>query len=472
METMIETAPHLDLSVAEVETLLGKELEVYHALYSPLFQRQEQREHGRKYLEGLMSQLPNKSVESMVLHLEDGAENQVRARQQFIGAGAWQDEPILHTHWQEVERDLGASDAVLILDSSGFPKQGDKSVGVGRQWCGELGKVDNCQVGVFLGYASRRGYTLVHRALYMPEDWFTESYAQKRQQCGVPEDLPFQTKPELGLEMVKAVHEAGTLPYRWLTCDEEFGKNPAFLDAVAAYVDYFAEVPHDTRVWRQRPQTEVPEWSGHGRKPTKEQLCADEPAPQTVVQIAEVLPEEQWSRHLIQEGTKGPIVADCAAVRVVAVRDALPGPDVWLVCRRNGDELKCFLSSAPAQTPFETLVWLTGMRWPVERCFEEGKQELGMGDYQMRSWTGWHHHMTLCLLAHFLLVRLQIRLGDKAPDLTLPQAVLLLQAILPKPDFDAQLALNIVRYRQRRNAAATRSHRKRRSSDRTDELSL
>jgi hypothetical protein len=143
-----------------------------------------------------------------------------------------------------------------------------------------------------------------------------------------------------------------------------------------------------------------------------------------------------------------------------------------LVFRRHGDELKCFLSSAPAETPFETLIWLTGMRWPVERCFAEGKQELGMGDYQMRSWTGWHHHMTLCLLAHFLLVRLQLRLGDKAPALTLPQAVLLLQAILPKPDFDAHLALNIVRYRQRRNAAAIRSHRKRRSSDRTDELSL
>ena len=144
----------------------------------------------------------------------------------------------------------------------------------------------------------------------------------------------------------------------------------------------------------------------------------------------------------------------------------MPGPDLWLVFRRQIDtgDLKAFLSNAPVETSLATFVWLSGMRWPIETCFEDGKQELGLGDYQTRSWTGWHHHMTLCILAHFLLVRLQIRLQDDAPALTLQQTILLLQATLPKPKFDAELALDIVQYRQRRNHAAYRSHRKKRTT--------
>ena len=141
-----------------------------------------------------------------------------------------------------------------------------------------------------------------------------------------------------------------------------------------------------------------------------------------------------------------------------------PGPDGWLIFRRSLDlqECKYYLSNAPADTTLLTFAWLSGMRWSIESCFEEGKQELGMGDYQVRSWTGWHHHMTLVILAHFFLVRLKLKLKDKAPALTLPQTVLLFRAILPKPDFDAQLALDIVTYRQRRNHEAYRSHRNKR----------
>lgn len=476
MDTIIETTPEINLTVKQVENL-QTELEQYAAIYHPLFCRREQKEQYETYLEGLMLDLPNKSVETMILNLKGDDANAIRSMQHFLSQGSWRDEAILARHWQEVSQDLGDEAGVLIGDDSGFPKQGQESVGVKRQWCGQLGKRANCQVGVFLGYASQHGHTLLDRRLYLPREWVQdEAYAERRLKCGVPEEITFQTKPALLLEMVKAVHGAGTLPFRWLTCDEAFGRDPAFLDQVGNYVWYFAEVADDTRVWLERPQTAVPEWSGQGRKPTRERLVAGEPEAQEVAAIAASLPADQWTRHTIKEGSKGTLVADFAALRVVAVRDTLPGPAVWLVFRRNPatGEVKYYLSNAPIETEVATFAWLSGLRWPIETCFEDGKQKIGLGDYQVRSWTGWHHHMTLCILAHFFLVRLQIRLKDEAPKLTLPQAIQLLKAALAHPQPDAAKAIEIVSYYQRRHHAAYLSHRKRRltNTDDDSEVSL
>ena len=463
MSQIIETTPELKLTVAEVEEQLLPELTKYHAIYSPLFQRREQRDQSEKYLRGLLSELANKSVESMILHVEGDKPKAIRAGQQFLGQGAWADGPILLRHWQEVEQDLGEANGVLIVDGSDFPKQGQDSVGVKRQMCGELGKVANCQAGVFLSYASHKGYTLLNRCLYLPKDWLEDpAYAERRCECGVPAEIGVQTKPQLAAAMVKAVHEAATLRYRWLTCDAAFGRDPSFLDTVSAVVAYFAEVDFDTAVWPARPAMAVPPWSGQGRKPTHKKLLPGEPSSQTVASLAQALPATAWQRLTLKEGAKGPLVADFASLRVVAVRNQQPGPDVWLILRRTLDaqETKYYLSNAPADTTLLTFAWLSGMRWPIESCFEECKQELGMGDYQVRSWTGWHHHMSLVILAHFFLVRLRLKFKDKAPALTLPQTILLLRAILPKPNFDAQLALDIVHYRQRRNHDAYLSHRR------------
>lgn len=373
---------------------------------------------------------------------------------------------ILSRHWQEVNQGLGDENGVLIADSSGFPKQGSESVGVKRQWCGQLGKTANCQVGVFLSYASQHGYTLVNRRLYLPQEWVEDKeYEERRAKCGVPEDATFKTQPALALEMVQELDEDSPLPFRWLTCDEAFGRDTAFLDNVGQLVFYFAEVPNDTNLWLYRPKATVPaRKSNRGRRPTRKQLVEGEPKAQSVAEIAANLPAAKWSRHTIKEGSKGPIIADFACLRVVAVRDGLPGPDVWLVIRRDivDGELKFFLSNAPPDTPLAIFVWLSGMRWPVETCFEHSKQEIGLGDYQVRSWTGWHHHMTLCILAHAFLVRMQLRLKDKAPKLTLPQAILLLKVTLAQPQLDAGKAIDIVNYYQRRHEAAYRSHRKRR----------
>jgi SRSO17 transposase len=464
----IETAPRITLEPKDVDSLV-EELDEYHSLFGSLFQRREQREQAKGYLNGLLSRMENKSVEAMIIEQEGPDPNAIRAMQHFISEGTWDDTEILRRHWQEVSKDLAEEDGVYTLDGSDFPKQGGDSVGVKRQHCGELGKIANCQAGVFLGYVSRKGYTLLDRRLYLPEEWVKEeSHAERREKCGVPEGIEFKTKPELGWEMIQALRREGTLPGQWVVCDEAFGQNGDFLDKVASIeLCYMAEVPHTTRVWLERPATEVPPWHGRGPKPTKERIVEGESPSQAVAAIAKSLPADKWSQHFIKEGSKGPMVADFAALRVVAVRDRMPGPEVWLVLRRNvsDGELKCYLSNAPEDTPLPGFARLSGMRWPIETCFEDGKQQLGMGDYQVRSWRGWHHHMTLCILAHFFLVRLKLRLGDRAPALTLPQTRLLLASVLAEPEFDAQRALDVIRYRQERNHAAHLSHRKRRLAE-------
>lgn len=223
----------------------------------------------------------------------------------------------------------------------------------------------------------------------------------------------------LGWEMIQAVQQARSLRCRWVTCDEAFGRDTDLLDRIAEVgLWYFAEVPHDTRVWQQRPATVLPTWSGQGRPPTRLRVPEEEPGPMPVAQLAARLPAQCWRRRTIKEGSKGPLVARFAKVRVIAVREGLPGPDVWLVLRYHGGtgELKTYLSNAPATTALAMLVWVSGMRWPIETCFEDGKQYLGMGAYEVRSWRGWHHHMTLVILAHCFLVRLQLRL-KKSPRL-------------------------------------------------------
>jgi SRSO17 transposase len=416
MRDPIDTVPAMELPPQAIDNLV-EELREYHAIYSPLFQRREQREGADKYLRGLLLEIPRKSIEPMVLALEGANAKAVRTLQLFISEGTWDDEALLHRHWQEVDTLLGEDDGVLTLDGSDFLKQGQASVGVKRHYCGEVGKRANCQAGVYLGYASRQGYTLWDRRLYLPQEWVAdERYAERRRRCGVPAALTFKTQPTLGWEMMQAVHQASTLRARWVTCDEAFGRDTNLLDQIDGIGRwYFAEVPHDTQVWRQRPATAVPPWAGRGRKPTRTRRQAGEAAPEAVAPLAASMPADRWVRRTIKEGSKGPLVAQFAALRVIAMREGLPGPEVWLVLRRHlvTGALKAYLCNAPADTPLAMLVRLSGMRWPIETCFEDGKQYLGMGDYEVRSWRGWHHHMTLCILAHFFLVRACLRLKKK-----------------------------------------------------------
>jgi len=412
MTTLIETTPKMDLEIQDIAHLV-EELRAYHAIYSPLWQRREQREAVHTSLQGLLATLPRKSIEPMVLAVDGVAPKAVRAMQSFISEGQWNDERLLHQHWKEVAVDLGTAEGVLMVDGSDVPKQGSHAVGVKRQYCGELGKRANCQAGVFVGSVSSQGYTLLDRRLYVPTEWLTDdAYAERRKQCGLPPDLTFKTKPALAQEMLAAVVQSQALRCRWVVADEAFGGNPDFLEGVTGLgLWYFAEVPHSTRVWEARPGTHVPPWRGRGRRPQRERLVEGVPAARTVLEVAAGLPAEAWARQTSKEGSQGPMVAECATRRVIAVREALPGPDVWLVLRRHIEtgELKTSLCHAPVDTAVETHVRMSGMRWPIATCFEDSKQLLGMGDYEVRSWTGWHHHMTLVILAHFFVVRMSLR---------------------------------------------------------------
>ena len=426
---------------------VGEELARYHARFAPLFARREQRAWAAVYLRGLLiADVPRKNVEAMALRLLGAgpqAARQVRALQQFIGAGAWEDAAILAEHHRYVADTLGEPDGVLILDGSDVPKRGGHSAGVAAQWCGATGKTDNCQAGVFLGYASRQGYTLLDRRLFVPEAWFAADHAARWQACGIPADTRFQTKAELGAEMVEQVCQRGELPASWLVCDEWFGRNQALLDRMdAAGLWYLAEVPRTTQVWprrepsdgrrvRARPQAWLPPGasSGRGRKGTHVRRHPDSPPAVAVETLAAQVARRRWQRYRVLEGRKGPIVADFVAVRAVAsrtgYREGLPGPEIWVLLRRplpapglidptKAPELKYYVSNAAADTPLAELIRICGMRWPIEGCFEEGKGELGMDHYELRFWRGWYHHMTLVILAHHFLVRLRQRLLARA----------------------------------------------------------
>ncbi|NIP22268.1 MAG: IS701 family transposase, partial [Phycisphaerae bacterium] len=369
---MITIGPEIDLSIPDIDELI-EELRIYHSIYSPLYRRSEQGKHAFDYLHGLLLDIPRKSIEPMVIELQGHADgNAIRAQQQFIGQGGWEDTAILRRHWQEVDQSIGEADGVIIMDGSDFPKKGNESVGVKRQYCGQLGKRANCQAGVFLAYASSKGRTLLDRRLYMPEEWLSdEAYAKRRERYGVPGDLSFQTKQELAWQMLTVIENQKQLRYGWVMGDEAFGRDSALLDKIAdSGKYYFMEVPSDTHVWHSLPATEIPAWSGKGRKPTRQRLIAGAEEAKQVADIAQSI--TQWKPYAIKEGAKGPMMAEFAFQRVINVRGSLPGTEVWLVLRRNiqTNEIKFYVSNAPKETSTTALVHKTGMRWPIETCLE------------------------------------------------------------------------------------------------------
>ena len=401
--------PPFDLTPQDVAAL-GDDLVAYHAHFASLFGRSEQRVWSLKYLQGLLLPIASKSAETMALAVRDG---NVRDMQRFVGQGVWDGDALLKRHAELVAESLGDTSGVLIVDGSDFPKQGCHSAGVARQYCGALGKVANCQAGVFLAYAAPQGHTLLDRRLYLPQAWLTEAYEDRRQKCGIPKDVQFRTKPQLAWEMIQQVQSDGILPFSWVVCDEAFGDTPQFLEELeCAEITYLAEVAVSTRVWLQPPRTEVAAGKGTGRRPVRERVCKDSPKPVRADALAQQLPAEAWQTYDIKEGEKAPLQAQFAFVRAVAVRQKMPGPQVWVVLRRSlGDapELKVYLSNATADVDLHELVRVSGQRWPIETCFKQAKGKLGMAEYQTRSWQGWHHHTTLVILAHHFLVLIRLK---------------------------------------------------------------
>jgi SRSO17 transposase len=395
-----------------------QELRHFHAGFHACFTRREPREHFWRYMVGQFSTLERKSIEPLAL---PGNGGNARAMQRFLREAVWDEEQMRWNYHHLVRDDLGDPEGVVIFDESGFPKKGKDSVGVARQYCGTLGKVENGQVGVFAAYASCHGYALLDKRVFLPEAWFTDAYTRRRTLGRVPPELSFQTKPQLAAQMLHTLHEERVLPFKYVVADRLYGQSPEFLAALERYVDlvYLVAISADTRCWLQGPVLETTQDRYKGEVRSQRQVRAKDSAPPAVEAIARRIPAWCWYQRTVSEGPQGPISYEFTKRRVTLCRDGLPERTVWLVIKRRLGEQPAYwyyVSNAPLRSRLPLFGWLSGVRWAIEQCFEAAQTELGMDQYEMRQYPGWHHHMLTCLLAHVFLWQLKIRLGEKSPS--------------------------------------------------------
>jgi len=403
------------LSDADLEALLPA-LEGFHARFARFFRRTEGRAFGRKYLIGLALPIERKNVENIAEQV--GAPP--RKLQEFLSDSPWDDEGCIEELQHFVGEQLGAPGGVLVLDDTGFPKKGTHSACVGRQYSGTLGRVDNCQVGVFLGYASAHGHTLVDRRLYLTEAWLADPAKRDSPRAAVPDDVGFRTKLELATEMLTAATAWGHLPYQWVTADAAYG-DAADLRALVASLGrwYCLEVSGTTTVWTADPAWSVPPRAGRtGRPRTKLRSRPDAEPARAVRDIVRALPADAWIRHRVTEGEKGPREYEFARLRVTEKVHRTPGAEGWLMARRpvNADEtaeIKCYLSNAPAVIALAEMAAVGCLRWTIEEDFELAKGEVGLDQYEVTKYRGWYHHITLSLLALAFLKAVQREWGKK-----------------------------------------------------------
>jgi SRSO17 transposase len=393
-----------------------EELKGFHSQFADCFSREEPRENLYYYMVGQMSPLERKSIEPIALNVQSA---KVRAMQHFLSDIDWDEERILSRYHGMVAEDMGDAEGVVIFDESGFVKKGNDSVGVSRQYCGNIGKVENSQVGVYTAYASRHGYAFLDSRLFIPEKWFGDDYAERRIKCRLPDDISFQTKPQLAVEMLKKIVAEGVIPFRYVAADSIYGNSPEFLDAVEKIpgVTYLVSIPKDTLCWLQETTAIEKSYRYGGQKRTKSIHLEAEKKPVTFEKIAKGMNDYFWYRRTVSEGAKGPITYEFMKRRVVLAKDGEPGRTVWLIVRRNPEDktnLSYFISNAGRSTRLKTFVWLSGIRWAIEQCFEEAKSDLGMSHYEVRKFPGWRHHMLTTMLAHFFLWHMRIRLGEKS----------------------------------------------------------
>jgi SRSO17 transposase len=394
-----------------------------HARFAPCFGRTEARAHSLEYLRGLLAPLRRKNAELMALAVADdpATENApVVPLQRFLTRAPWPASGVQQQIQVVFAEQLVPSVAtwtlgtVGVLDASDFVKQGQHSVGVAPQHSGRLGKVANCQVGVFLVGVTPAGCALLDHHLYLPKNW---SHARRlRRQTRVPVGTRFRTKPALAAELVRRTLAAGHVHFDWLVADEDYGKDQALLQTLEARGQrYVFEVPSTTLVWRTDPAQEAASDAEHrGRR----QAAGRDPV-LSVRELAAQLPAASWQALQVRDGAKGPLVFQFAAVRVWAVRRRRPGPPVWLLLRRSLEEgapVKYYLSNADAQTPLPTLAGAVCCRWRVDEWFEDSKGYLGMAQYEARSWTSWHHHMSLVALTHLYVTLVRQQLKKKRPS--------------------------------------------------------
>jgi SRSO17 transposase len=361
----------------------------------------EQEAHVREYVAGLCSDVKRKNSET-IAYLHD---QERHAMQKFIGQSPWDDRPLVGELAQQIGKELGEPDGVLVFDPSAFKKQGKHSVGVARQWCGRLGKIDNCQVGVYLGYVSRKEHAVVDTRLYLNKEWAKDK--ERRKECGVPREIRFRTRHALALEML--AEHGNVLPHAWIAGDDEMGRSSAFRRDLRSLGErYLLAVPSNTLV--RDLDASPPEYRGRGRRPQVPYMRAD--------RWCQALPASAWTTIDVRDGAKGPLVVEAVKTRVRAKSDRRRnGPEEILVVVREeqGDgtmKHDYHLSNAPPETTLVELARVVKAEHRIEECLERAKGEAGLAQYQVRNWTGWHHHQTLSLLAAWFLTQEDMR-GEK-----------------------------------------------------------
>jgi SRSO17 transposase len=378
---------------------LAHRLDDFLQRYLPLFYRAEQRANATLVLQGKLSALQRKTTEPIA----NQAGVPRKPLQSFVGAGKWDDEALTAELRGHVAAAWADPQAVLTFDGSGFPKKGSHSCGVQRQYCGRLGKVENCQLGLFAGYACRHGHTLVDRRLFLPKAWAKD--ADRRQQGHVPRAVGYRELWQLALD---SLERCAGLPHAWVTADSELGRCTKFRAGLRQRGErYLLRVRANTWV-RDLDAPPPPRRGATGRR-RKVPFCRADA-------WARAQPAGRWQRLVVRAGEKGPLEVEALTARVQTRQDQRIGPqERLLVVRSLGADAKTWyeVSNAAADVPLAELVRAHGEHQRVEQCLQEGKGEVGLGQYEVRSWVGWHHHMTLSLLALWFLALQRQRLGGK-----------------------------------------------------------
>ena len=444
------------------------EFENFHARFAHIFARKESREEARQYLRGLLAPVKRKNCWQMA---EVMGEECPQSMQRLLYSAPWDADAARDELQHFVVERFGDEEGIGVVDETGFLKKGTKSVGVKRQYTGTAGKVENCQVGVFLTYFTRQGYTFLDRRLYLPEEEWCKDW-ERRREAQVPDDASFEKKPQLAVEMLEHAWAQG-VPMAWVTGDEVYGDAPYLRDAIAgAGKKYVLAVSANTPVWRERPALEKPVQGARGRPRKRARLAAGAPSWETAAAVVDSLLEKAWRRLTVSEGEKGPRTYDWARVRIVESRDGLPGPDGWLLARRSPTDptdIAYYLSNAPTETSLQTMAEVASARWSIETTIEEGKGEAGLDEYEVRYWHSWHRHITLSMMAHAWLAAIRQAEGENPQDpalaeVSVPEVRRLLEVALPLPPRSPELRLAWSRWRRAKRQQARRSHYRRRGA--------
>lgn len=379
-----------------------KRLEQFAQPFIASFGRREPKENAQMYMSGLLSDLERKNVESIAYRYDRSRE----ALQKFIGQAPWDPQPLQQELARQVGTEIGEANGIIVFDPSGHKKCGNSSVGVQRQWLGRLGKVDNGQVGIYMGYASGKEHALVDQRLYLPKAWAKDK--ARRKKCGVPKAIRYQTRHALALEMLES--NGRYLPHSWITGDDEMGRSSGFRrDLRDLGEQYLLAVPSNSGM--RDVESDPPSYGGKGRPPKQpfqrvDKWCAS-------------LPEDAWTRIDVRDGEKGPLVTEIVKRRVIArtERGREECTEELLVVTRtkesNGTmKHDYYLSNAPADTPLEELARVVKAEHRIEDCLKRAKSEAGLSDYEVRTWAGWHHHQILSFIALWFLI-METRRGKK-----------------------------------------------------------